>query len=458
MLQMMRRLAGAAVLAAIMIAPGAHAIGIDCLPQEAPEYARPKLGSRQSAVVFIHGLHGDGRRTWVATSWGSDIAAWPCLLLADADVFAGSNVFLARYRSAAAQRNPSIGEVAREILGDLNAAKVFEHEHVTIVAHSMGGIVLARLLTDGLLRPDQRERIRLVMFVGTPALPTEAAAICSKFSLNVQCSEMIDADAMARLWQSWDALSPRPPAWCVAEGADMWIPWKTRVVPEASAYRPCHVPEFRSRDDAHDHEDVVKPPSLGERPHRDLRAAFTACVRPHLRSVASLTPAEERLAERAGEWFFGLKQRLVRINDDWTGPLTESTAQVNALWYPAGNAPSFDFARYERRLPNEFVQPLRDLMVELLPRADFAWAQRADRVGLRVPDSAFEGLLQRLRAAGGLRADDVVLALKPRKEFDGQHLLLLRSDSSNSAPGTPAAAFGLLGLLVIPKPVEGCQA
>lgn len=435
---------------------------LECLPEKTPNYARPKPDNRESVVVFIHGLHGDGRGTWTATgTFGGRVAAWPCLVLSDRELFRGSAAYLVEYRTAPARTNPSVTEAATDMAKDLQTRGVFEHSNVTFVAHSMGGIVLARMLTHpGLLSAEQKGRVRLVMFLGTPALPTEAASICGKFGLNAQCEEMSDAAAMGALWAAWDSLEPKPPTWCVAEGSNMTWPPLLRVVPVSSAHRPCRHPDMQSVAQGLDHSDVVKPASVEQRPHRDLRHAFSVCVKPRLGTPVAVSPADARLAEDGSRWFYGLKDRLQAEQTDWTAPLEQALApatEVKRFWYPATNGPSFDADRYDRLGAGAFVQAVRQVLPELLKPADFAWIQPAARISERVPDSAMETLLRRLRDAGGLRDDDLVLALKMQIDIDGQYLLLLRR-GAGPMPGAEQAAFGVLGVLVIPKPVVSCKA
>jgi pimeloyl-ACP methyl ester carboxylesterase len=437
--------------------------GVECLPRDAPWFGQPKNGAQQSVVVYLHGLHGDAKATWTTTGETGGSVAWPCLVLEDAQAFGASNVYTASYRSVPGQPNPTIDNAARLIARDLATDGVLAHAHVTVVAHSMGGIVLARMLTQpGLLSAEERSRIRLVVFVGTPAEPTEAADICSKFGVNSQCAEMSDAAAMQRLWAAWDSLLPRPAAWCVAEGKDMWWlgmpPWK-RIVPERSAHRPCRSNEQRSVAEGLDHSDVAKPPAIGQRPHRDLRNAFAACVKPKMASGQAPDSAEDRaLAETVSHWFYRLKDRL-HNSEDWLTLLRGRLASENEVaryWYPKGNSPSFDSEAYEPLPPNLFVQALRQVLPELLPRADFAWARPVARASQMIADSAFASLMIRAQAIGVLRDSDVVVAIKPRTEVEGQILLLLRPGSSNQPVEPGVSVFGTLAVWVIPKPVDRC--
>lgn len=444
---------GIAVLLALAGLPGAAAQGaLDCLPEATPKWAQPQPRARASAVVFLHGLHGHGLATWTAAG----TAAWPCLVLADRPIFRDSGVYLTSYHTEPGAGNPSTTDAARRVARDLVADGVFDHQHVSVVAHSMGGIVLARMLaTPGILTDEQRRRVRLVLFVGTPAEPTEAASLCSKFGINEQCTEMGNADAMRELWSAWDRLPQRPSAWCTAEGANMWFPSWTltrRIVPVDSAFRPCRHPEHRSVAHGLDHSDVAKPLSTMVEPHRTLRHAFATCVRPTLRAAAAHEAAVP-LSAAVSRWFYELKDSLERERQDWSLPLVQVlSTEVNRYWYPDGLVPSFEVERHERLGPSAFVQALRQTLPELLPSAEFDWVEPADRVHERVSDGAMEALVQRMRERGGLDARDLFAAVRFRqREVDGQWLLVLRP-----AGGRPGG-FAVLGVLAVPRPAAACR-
>jgi pimeloyl-ACP methyl ester carboxylesterase len=436
---------------------------VECLPTEPAGHARPKLGSSDSAVVFIHGLHGDARGTWTSTHWLSTDVAWPCLVLNDRDVFRATNVYMADFRSRMGGANPDTTEAARRIAADLQAEGLFA-QPITMVAHSMGGIVLARMLTTrGLLTERQRQSIRLVVFLGTPGLPTEAANICAKFGINRQCEEMSNATAMHDLWLSWDALRNRPPAWCVAEGADSWFPRLPtpllRIVPPASAHRPCRAANMQTIAEGLDHAGVAKPDGIQNRPHRDLRAAFVSCVRPGLGPRERI---DERLAAEVSNWFHALVDGLLglsqaRRRDAAIRSRLASEDEVKRFWIrrPPG-APSFAIENYEQLNGRSFALELSKSVEGFLLPAQIQWVRRIDRVSDVLPDSAFGNLAREMREAGGLRQDDVVLALRPLPEFQGMTLLLIRANSSNSPDIPEARAFGLLGWLIVPTPLDGC--
>ena len=436
----------------LCISPAAVAT-VACLPAKVPDYAVRDAPTRDSVMVFLHGLHGDGRATWTASNWFSDNVAWPCLVLADAEQFPATSAYLASYRSVMQGENPSTRQVAKELAGELVKDGVFAHAHITVVAHSMGGLVLARLLTDrGLLNDEQRLRIRLVVFVGTPAEPTEAAAICKDFGINAQCDEMSNGDEMAKLWTAWDQLPKRPPTWCIAEGKDMaWLgipPW-LRIVPTASAHRPCRVSGQTRSANGLDHSAIAKPTSRTDRPHRDLQVAFNACVKPLIRP-ARLADVEQPLAARMRGWFDQLMRQLATPGADWRLIVSTAVAPgVDRFRMPIHGSATYDISEYDR-LPSSIFGAELERVVRpvLMEKQDFEWVRPVDRLAARLPDGATEALVNTLRSRGELAQDDLIVGLPVwSSQPDVLWLLAVR-------PGP--TGFGLLHVLGVPVPFTRC--
>jgi hypothetical protein len=435
----------------LLAAGSALAAGVDCLPEPVPGYAQPKAESRDSVVVFLHGLHGDGRKTWTTENWMFANTAWPCLLLAEGDRFPDTKAYLASYRSAMLGLNPGIQQLAKELASDLVNDDVFRHASVTFVAHSMGGIVLARMLTEpGLLSADQRSRIRLVVFAGTPAQPTEAAAICTKWSINTtQCAEMSDGGEMQRLWQRWDALpkAQRPPTWCVAEGDDMRIAKLIplgRIVPVASAHRPCATGGRIEVATGFDHSQMVKPASVASRPHGFLQTAFGGCVKPRLRRT-SLADEEEPFARPARSWLDNLVNQLKAAGVDPRVAVASVLAGgTNRYFFPQGGRDTLDAAQYVRLTAAQFADDLNQVLRPVLLQDRIDWARPIDRLAARLPDGEVDRLMAALRSRGDLQQGDQLVALPVwASQPDVLWLLAVR-------PGTSDP--GLLGVLALPVP------
>lgn len=96
-------------------------------------------------VVFVHGLGGDAIGTWTYTRLFSPDVFWPCLLRQDPE-FSQSNVYVYQYPTAAFGNTPPLGRLATTLHEDLLADRVMEHQHISFVAHSLGGLVLSRML------------------------------------------------------------------------------------------------------------------------------------------------------------------------------------------------------------------------------------------------------------------------------------------------------------------------
>jgi hypothetical protein len=461
----LRWLAAGALLQAL--ATTAQADGVGCLPQDLPGFAQPQQPRAQAVVVYLHGLHGDARTTWVHKTAFS-ATAWPCLMLADKDMFAGADAYMAGYRSRPLAPNPDTETAARELVADLRSAKVFDYAQVGIIAHSMGGIVAARMLTlPDLLTPKERAGIRLVGFFGTPALPTEAARICDKFGINRQCQEMSDPAAMQQLWAAWDSLAQRPAARCVAEGADSWMlgvpPWM-RIVPEASAHRPCGgKPQHIGRADGFDHSQLVKPGGRGIFSHRVWRNAYSNCIRPHLPPPATepTVPAVVGPADVAA-WFYGLRDRLVQDPAADLATLTASLASAtgqNRFWLPSSfGAASYDPALLEPWNAPAFARAAAPLLRHTLGDSQVLWSRRIGAHSDKLSDSAFDRLALELTERGALREGDLVALLSPVEALPGQVALLLRPGAAAVAIAADPAALGLVGMLSIPRPPLLCDA
>jgi pimeloyl-ACP methyl ester carboxylesterase len=109
--------------------------------------------------VFIHGIWGTGKDTWLHSSGNY----WPSLVLKD-DALPGFDVYVFEYPSPArgsAISPPDIATVMKQYMGD-----VFDsHKQIIVVAHSMGGLLLRGFL---LRYRDFAPKTAGAFFLGTP--------------------------------------------------------------------------------------------------------------------------------------------------------------------------------------------------------------------------------------------------------------------------------------------------
>lgn len=431
----------------------------DCLPPQGPDYAGGAADdNKNSVIVFVHGVLSDSVGAW---SNGAG-TSWPCLLATDpTQAFAQANIFVADYRSAFVGTSPSIEDVATDLRKVLIARKVFAHANVVIVAHSMGGLVVSRMLLQNALSADQLRRIRLVMFYGTPGDGNAVARVCAKLSVNVQCAQMSD-DATMRQWvkewhdRKWDFRRA-----CLAEGADMVSWWGvlplgwSRIVPEDSASRLCT--RLTATLHARDHSDIVKPVARRDDPYKHLHERYTACVAP------ATVPPPQSVAERSGmqkavDWFYQLREDLRAARSDFT-PVLET-----ALALPTAGArlyllprligrPSFERGNYELLNGRSFVTQFRTQTSDYVIDAEVAWARQVSVARDQLRDHSFYKLLDELREEARLLEGDTIVALRPRGDSDPtQMMLLLRRGTVADEP----EALRMIGLLFVPLPPNGC--
>jgi pimeloyl-ACP methyl ester carboxylesterase len=123
-------------------------------------------------IVFVSGFRGDSIDTW---SNRQTEAYWPRLLVADSDLN-GFGIAAIDYQSAPFEHT------VRRVENQLHARGIFtKYKEVYFVAHSMGGLVIKRILIgfNASARIDLLRRIRLVALLGTPSQGAPAAAIGS---------------------------------------------------------------------------------------------------------------------------------------------------------------------------------------------------------------------------------------------------------------------------------------
>lgn len=108
-------------------------------------YERPSIKNgpyKERVIVFVHGIFGDADSTWRY----SPSVYWPKLLLADA-AFRDSDVYVACYSSPYVGNTMNVDEVVSSLNSRLIYDEVFsKHREVVFVCHSLGGLIVQRLL------------------------------------------------------------------------------------------------------------------------------------------------------------------------------------------------------------------------------------------------------------------------------------------------------------------------
>jgi pimeloyl-ACP methyl ester carboxylesterase len=450
----------------IVILSTSQARGADCL--QGPGYVNGFDANRPSVVVFVHGVLSGS-----ATAWNSgppDQVVWPCFIKSDLEFFGDTNLYVHEY-PADLSDSPSIDEVANRLYRDLLnsghlARGVFGHRHVTFVAHSMGGLVVTRMLMGADFQPNDLERVRLLMLYGTPGNGAGLAKVATYFSSARQFAELSNSQDLS----SWTHRFNRV-AWpfhrvCLAEGADVgalagtlfsWLnPFSVRVVPRESAAALC---EGKSIELAGlDHMAIVKPTPRHMEPHRQLRLQYGDCIKPLLPpNVASLNPPDAAM-NAAARW---LEELRLNLESPPAGmdriTVLKLRLDPTAYSYPMPadvEHPSFSTLDYKRWPGTAFANET-DAFLRQFPLADAAieWVSTARGARARLADQAFADLLQ----SPGISVEtDLVIALRSKRApLQGKALLLVREGPESTGPA-PSPGQWLRGLLWVPTPGNEC--
>jgi pimeloyl-ACP methyl ester carboxylesterase len=143
-----------------------------------PHYERPRTKAgpyKERAVVFVHGLFGDADSTWRY----SPTVYWPQLLTTD-DAFQDADVYVASYASPYSGNKMSLDEVVTNLNNRLVSDEVFsKHREIVFVCHSLGGLVVQRLL---LTFRDYAQKVSFIYFFSTPETGAQIANVARIFS------------------------------------------------------------------------------------------------------------------------------------------------------------------------------------------------------------------------------------------------------------------------------------
>jgi pimeloyl-ACP methyl ester carboxylesterase len=215
-------------------------------------------------IVFVHGLHGD-RDSWRAANG----AYWPQLIQTDPH-FQKSDVVIAEYPTPSMRGRFSSVQLAQILWQGLQQKRVWEHQEVVIIAHSLGGILTEEML---LSHPADAARVRFIVSFATPhqgSFVANLAKIYDGDPLLTDLRESNDNGFLQDLEQQWRS-SPsvsRIHRFCAYEALDTgagagvgrYLKAHTRVVSYYSATYGCDVDAAPQKIVA-DHIDIVKPAS-----------------------------------------------------------------------------------------------------------------------------------------------------------------------------------------------------
>jgi len=198
--------------------------------------------TKNDLILFVQGWRGDAEGTWLK---------FPDLVRHDPR-FSDTHVAVANYPTFMTRRSLTIGETASWIAEKLERNGVDHYSKVAIISHSIGGLVLRKLI---LQRRSMFHGVGILIEVGTPHTGTERyAQLLDDLGIRIPQNDLVlevkaGSDFLRQLSNDWNALDRRTPTLCFASPND-------EVVPQDSALFQCdklhYLPGF-------DHTAMVQP-------------------------------------------------------------------------------------------------------------------------------------------------------------------------------------------------------
>jgi pimeloyl-ACP methyl ester carboxylesterase len=232
-------------------------------------YERPTANSgpyKERVIVFVHGIFGDADGTWRY----SPSVYWPRLLLNDA-AYRDSDIYIASYSTPYFGNTMNVEEIVANLNNRLVNDGVFsQHREVVFVCHSLGGLVIQRLL---LTFREYAQQVPLIYFFSTPETGAQIASLGAVFSSDPLLKAMFPGDEngyLQNLENEWRAAQFHIHRYCAFEKK------KYRgvlVVDRLSGTRNCDEPAIAINED---HLSIVKPSGMEHDSYIALRNAVRA--------------------------------------------------------------------------------------------------------------------------------------------------------------------------------------
>jgi pimeloyl-ACP methyl ester carboxylesterase len=216
-------------------------------------------------IVFVHGLHG-GRDTWRA----SNGAYWPQIIQTDPH-FQKSDVVVAEYPTPSMRGQYSSTQLAQILYLSLKRQRVWDHQEIVFIAHSLGGILTEEML---LSHPADAARVPFVVSYATPHQGSFVASLAKIYDSDPLLTDLRDSNDNSFLMDLEEKWRSAPSAtrihrYCAYEALDTsagagigrYLRAHARVVNYYSATYGCDADRAPQKIVA-DHIDIVKPANL----------------------------------------------------------------------------------------------------------------------------------------------------------------------------------------------------
>jgi pimeloyl-ACP methyl ester carboxylesterase len=247
-------------------------------------YERPSTQSgpyKERVIVFVHGIFGNADDTWRY----SPTVYWPRLLLSDS-AFGDSDIYVASYPTPYSGNTMNIDEVVTNLNNRLVRDKIFsKHREVVFVCHSLGGLVVQRLL---LTFREYARQVPFIYFFSTPETGAQIAKLGSVFSADPLIKEMLPGDSndyLLNLENEWRGAQFHIHRLCAYEKKT----YKGMlIVDRLGSTRNCDDPPIAVSDN---HIGIVKPDGANHDSYVALRNAVErypiASAKPSVRATAT---------------------------------------------------------------------------------------------------------------------------------------------------------------------------
>jgi pimeloyl-ACP methyl ester carboxylesterase len=221
---------------------------------------------KHRVIVFVHGIYGSAAGTWKCEKTGN---TWPRMLLSDHS-FDTADVYVAQYPTHFSGNLMSIDDQVSNLMNRLEGDKVFSgHDEVVFVAHSMGGLIVQRLL---LTHHDLAPKVRFIYFLSTPQEGAAIARLGHALNGDPNLQQMFPGDSntyLQNIEAEWMGANFGIPRYCTIERKAMH---GVLVVDRESGTRNCQ--KVVALDE--DHAGVAKPCSTNDDSYIALRVAEEA--------------------------------------------------------------------------------------------------------------------------------------------------------------------------------------
>jgi len=419
----------------------------------ASRYLRPsEPGDRykDSVIVFVHGFLGDSDSTWRY----SPSVYWPELLVQDA-VFQNFDIYVAEYPARLFGSSMTLDDIVNNLNNRLIGDDVFsKHRRVIFVCHSLGGIIVQRLL---LIHRKYAKQVPFIYFFATPQTGAQVARLANLFSDNPILRTLSPGDQnqqLQSLEDDWNAAKFAIHRYCAYEKKE----YKgIIVVDRLSATRNCTDPVAINEN----HVTIVKPSGPNHDSYIALKNVIQQLAGESTQlSALQISQAADAIRKNPFDAEYILTELAVRLGVSKTA----LAAQI-AHWADSQSEPfykkclallvlgqSMTAGRcYEEIVP----ETQRQAVEELLPAAWSAYVAGRYPDSQKLLDQALALQPEDLRL---LNADGVVLTRQEKyKEATEQYERAIALETKAGEPNGLESAMTMGDFAVLQQTLGHCQ-